>query len=90
MSTLRKRLQNAYSNKDLYYENVDYIKVKSGKTSGVHYMINYKCFENLAMSGDTPESYTIRQYFIELREFIRDNQHLIYQAIENKKKTSQI
>jgi phage anti-repressor protein len=85
LSTLRRRLQNIYSNKQLYYENVDYIKVKSGKTSGVTYMLNYQCFENLAMTGDTEEANTVRLYFIKLREFIRDKQHLIYQAIENKK-----
>ena len=33
-------------------------------------MINYQCFEKMAMSGDTQESETVRMYFIKLREFI--------------------
>lgn len=49
-------------------------------------MLNYECFENLAMTGDTEKANEVRLYFIKLRKFIRDNQHLIYQAIENKKK----
>ena len=48
-------------------------------------MVNYQCFEKLAMCSDSKESETIRMYFIKLREFITNNQHLIYQAIENKK-----
>jgi hypothetical protein len=47
-------------------------------------MINYQCFEKIAMSSDTQESETIRMYFIKLREFIVENQQMIYQAIENK------
>ena len=47
-------------------------------------MINYQCFERLAMSGDSEESETIRNYFVKLREFITDNQQLIYQAMTNK------
>jgi len=85
ISTLRKRLNNYFSKKELYYENVDYIKIKSGNGNQTIYMLNYQCFENLAMTGDTEEANTVRLYFIKLREFIRDNQHFIYQAIENKK-----
>jgi hypothetical protein len=48
-------------------------------------MLNYACFEKLAMSGDSEESETIRMYFVKLREFLTENQHLIYQAISNKK-----
>jgi hypothetical protein len=47
-------------------------------------MINYQCFEKIAMSGETQQSETVRMYFIKLREFISTNQHLIFQAIENK------
>ena len=47
-------------------------------------MINYQCFEKLAMSGDSAESEAIRMYFIKLREFLVENQKLIYQAMENK------
>jgi phage anti-repressor protein len=86
IKTLRTRLQNGYARKQMYIEGIDYKKIKHGNTSGVKYMVNYKCFENLAMMGETEESNAVREYFIKLREFIRDNQHLIYQAIENKKK----
>ena len=47
-------------------------------------MINYQCFERLAMTGDSDNSEIIRMYFIKLREFITENQHLIFQALENK------
>lgn len=64
---------------------MDFIKIKTGIKSEVTYMLNYQCFERLAMSGDSAESETIRMYFVKLREFITNNQHLIYQAISNKK-----
>jgi hypothetical protein len=48
-------------------------------------MLNYSCFEKLAMSGDSKQSEVVRMYFVKLREFITENQFLIYQAIENKK-----
>ena len=32
-------------------------------------MINYQCFEKLAMSGDSPKSESVRMYFVKLREF---------------------
>lgn len=86
LSTLRKRLNNTFSKKKIYYENVDYIKVKTGNTSEIKYMINYECLENLAMNGDTEKANMARLYFIQLRKFIRENQHLIYQAMENKKR----
>lgn len=86
LKTLRTRLQNGYAKKEIYVEGIDYKKVKHRRTNSVTYMVNYKCFENLAMTGETEESNTVREYFIKLREFIRDNQHLIYQAIENKKR----
>lgn len=82
--TLRKRLNNAYSKTKIFIKNVDYVKVGTGKTNEKIYMLNYQCFEKLAMSGDSAESETIRMYFVKLREFITDNQHLIYQAVENK------
>ncbi len=64
---------------------MDFIKIKTGFGSEVTYMLNYQCFEKLAMSGDSEESETIRMYFVKLREFLTENQHLIYQAISNKK-----
>lgn len=81
---IRKRLANAYSKTKKFIENVDFIKIQSGKTSSVTYMINYQCFEKLAMSGDSAKSESVRMYFIKLREFLVENQQLIYQAMENK------
>ena len=82
--TLRKRLSNEYSKTKRFIENVDFIKVKTGNKSEVIYMLNYACFEKVAMSGDSPKSEAVRMYFIKLRQFIVENQHLIYQAMENK------
>jgi phage anti-repressor protein len=76
--TIRKRLSNAYSKSKKFIENVDFIKIKSNKTSSVTYMINYQCFEKLAMSGDSVKSDSVRMYFIKLREFLVKNQQLIY------------
>jgi len=84
IETLRKRLLNKFSKTKIYIENVDYIKVKSGKTSAVTYMLNYQCFERLAMSGDSKKSESVRMYFIKLREFMTDHQKTIYQALTNK------
>jgi phage anti-repressor protein len=81
---IRKRLANAYSKTKKFIENVDFIKIKSGKTTGLTYFINYQCFEKIAMSGDTQKSESVRMYFIKLREFIVENQKMIFQAIENK------
>ena len=47
-------------------------------------MLNYACFEKVAMSGDSAKSEAVRMYFIKLRQFIVENQQLIYQAMENK------
>lgn len=72
--TLRNRLNNAYSKTKRFIEKVDYVRIKSGNTSGIVYMLNYQCFERLAMIGDSPKSEIIRMYFVKLREFIADNQ----------------
>jgi hypothetical protein len=82
--TIRKRLSNAYSKIKKFIENVDFIKIQSGKTSTITYMINYQCFEKLAMSGDSAKSESVRMYFIKLREFLVENQQLIYQSMKNK------
>ena len=82
--TLRNRLNNAYSKKKRYIETVDYIRIRPNRTNSITYMLNYKCFERLAMGGDSDKSETVRLYFSELREFISDNQHSIYQAVVNK------
>ena len=87
LNTLRRRLMNEFSKSKMYFEKVDYVKIKSNKSNAsLTYMINYQCFERLAMAGDSDKSETIRMYFIKLRQFITENQHLIYQAITNKKK----
>ena len=83
LKTLRKRLNNTFSKSINFIENVDYIKIKTGKTTAVTYMINYQCFERLAMGGDTQKSESVRNYFVKLREFLTENQKLIYQSISN-------
>lgn len=84
MKTLRSRLLNKFSKSKMYIETIDYIKIKSGNTTGLTYMLNYQCFERLAMNGDSEKSESVRLYFSKLREFITENHKLIYQAIENK------
>ena len=84
IDTLRNRLKNVYSKTKRFFEKVDYIRIKTGNTSGVTFYINYQCFEKLAMSGDSKNSETVRMYFVKLRQFITENQYLIYQVIENK------
>ena len=84
INNIRKRLANAYSKTKKFIENVDFMKIQTGKASSVTYMINYQCFEKLAMSSDSVKSESIRMYFIKIREFLVENQQLIYQAMENK------
>ena len=88
LETLRKRLKNGFSKTKRYFEKIDYVRIKTGKTSEVIFMLNYQCFEKLAMSGDSEKSETIRMYFVKLREFLTENQHVIYQAMENKQDLS--
>jgi hypothetical protein len=78
--TLRKRL----STNKIFIENVDFIKVKTGITSGFNYMCNYQCFEKVALLSDSAKSEEIRMYFVKITQFIIENQKLIYQAMENK------
>jgi hypothetical protein len=82
--TLRKRLNNVFSTVKRFIEKVDYIKQKIDNSNKIIYMLNYACFEKLAMSGDSKESESIRMYFTKLREFLTNNQHIIYQAMDNK------
>jgi hypothetical protein len=82
--SLRKRLNNAYSKSKRFIENVDFVRVKTGISNNITYMLNYSCFEKLAMSGDSKQSEVVRMYFTKLREFITDNQHVIYQAMNKK------
>jgi hypothetical protein len=81
---LRKRLNNAYSKTKRFIENIDYIRIKTGISNNINYMLNYACFEKLAMSGDSKQSEVVRMYFTKLREFITDNQRVIYQAMNKK------
>ena len=60
--------------KKIYLEKADYIKIKNTKTSSVSYMLNYQCFERLAMSGQTEQSEILRNYFVKFREFITEKQ----------------
>ena len=76
--TLRKRLNNTYLKTKRFIEHVDFIRIKTGVSNNIVYMLNYACFEKLAMSGDSGESEVIRTYFTKLTEFITDNQHVIY------------
>ncbi len=83
---MRERLSNRFSKNKNYIEKVDYIKIKNPKTSSVTYMLNYQCFERLAMSGDSVKSESVRNYFVKLREFLTDNQKVILQSMNNKDK----
>jgi len=82
--TLRERLSNKYAQNKNYIEKVDYIKIKNSKTSSVSYILNYQCFERLAMSGNSKKSESVRNYFVKLREFLTDNQKLILQSMTSK------
>ena len=86
LNTIRRRLNNTFTKSKNFFEKVDYIKIKNGNTStSVTYMINYQCFERFAMSSDTNNSESIRMYFVKLREFLTENQRLIYQSMTNYK-----
>ena len=82
---IRKRLNNMFTKTKKFIENVDFIKIKSNKSNAsITYMLNYQCFEKLAMSGDSSKSDVVREYFIKLRDFMYEHQELIYQSITNK------
>lgn len=64
LKNLRERLNNGFAKYKHFYENVDYIKIKSSTSSaGVTYMLNYPCFERLAMGGETKEAEQVCTYF---------------------------
>lgn len=86
LKKLRTRLrnQNNKNDKEIFYENVDFIRVRSGKTSGITYFLNYACFEKIAMSSKSKKAGIVRMYFVKLREFIVEHQDLIYQSFSNK------
>ena len=76
--TVRKRLCNAYSKTKRFIENVDFVRIKTSISNNIIYMLNYACFEKLAMNGDSDKSKSIRMYFIKIKEFLFENQHVIY------------
>jgi superfamily II DNA or RNA helicase len=78
LKTLRKRLNNTFSKSINYTENIDYIKLKTGKTTAVVYMLNYQCFERLTISSDTQKSEIIREYFTKISNFMYEYNKLIY------------
>jgi len=83
--TLRRRLQNTYTKNKapLFNENVDYVKVKKTANSpSVMYLLNFACFERIAMSGTTDTAETVRLYFSQLRKFIHEHSTLIDQAMK--------
>jgi hypothetical protein len=82
VTQLRDRLNNKYKKK-YYIEHVDYIKVKTGVTSQVIYFLNYTCFEKIAMGCDSPNAFRVKEYFIQLREFIMKYGEIIQQSINN-------
>lgn len=77
-----RRLLNYYSSDKIYFEKVDFIKRKEGHK--IKYFLNYKCFERIAMSGNTKRSEEVRAYFTLIREFLTSNAVLIKQTIHNK------
>ena len=88
LNTIRRRLSNTFSKHKNFIENVDYIKTKRGKGASLTYLLNYPCFERLAMGGDSPRSEEVRSYFVKIRQFLTEHQRLIYQAMENKQDLS--
>lgn len=88
IQSLRNRLNNKNDPIQSFIENVDFIKVKHGKGSTLSYMLNYPCFERVAMGGTTPRSELVRSYFVKLRQFLTEHQQVIYQAMENKQDLS--
>ena len=73
LSTLRYRLQNKYSKSKKFIDNIDYIKKKTGKTSSVSYMLNFKCFEKIIISGDSKNSEIAREHLSNIREILFKN-----------------
>ena len=71
LESLRRRLLNKFSKLNRFIEKIDYIKIKTGKTTGLIYMLNYQCFEKIVINSDSIKSEIIRNYFIKIRDFIR-------------------
>jgi phage anti-repressor protein len=82
---IRKRLNNMFTKTKKFIENVDFIKINSNKSNAsITYMLNYQCFEKLAMSGDTSKSELVREYFIKLRDFMYEHQSITNKNDLNK------
>jgi superfamily II DNA or RNA helicase len=73
LKNLRQRLLNEYSKNNNFIVTVDFIKVKTGKTSGISYMCNYNCFEKIVMSGNSEKSELVRIYFYKIRKCLVEN-----------------
>ena len=85
LTTLRKRLQNAYTNKQLYFKFVDFVKARKSLSSNeIFYKLSYSCFERLAMNGDTEKAVIVRLYFSKLRQFLTNYADVIKQALDNQ------
>ena len=85
LKTLRKRLQNAYSDKKIYYQFVDFIRARKSLSSReIFYKLSYSCFERLAMNGDTEKAETVRLYFSKIRQFLTNHADVIKQALDNQ------
>jgi phage anti-repressor protein len=86
LTSLRRRLNNEFSKKTYFIENVDFVKIKnetSSSNASKTYMLNYPCFERIAMMGDSDRSESVRMYFTKIRQFMVEYQHVIYQSIQN-------
>ena len=85
VSTIRSRLQNKFSKKKIYYENVDFVTVYKDKSKRtITYLLSYSTFERLCMMGDTERAETVRLYFSKLRQFLTEKAALVPQALDNK------
>lgn len=73
LATLRKRLNNALSKNKRFLKNVDYIRIRTGISNYVNYMLNYCCFEKIVISSDSPKSEDIQSFFFKSKEFLINN-----------------
>lgn len=74
LDTVRRRLQNKYTKLKKFIENIDYIKIRSGNTTGVIYMLNYECFKKLGIYRNSNKSELIRNNIVEIKNILMKNQ----------------
>jgi superfamily II DNA or RNA helicase len=60
IDNIRRRLQNKYSKTQNFIENIDFIKMKLGKTSKLIYKLNYLCVKKIIISSNTTISEKIK------------------------------